>query len=801
MLLSEACKSAALGNAVLFVGAGFSVGSRNLRNDFLKTGGAIADHFASLAGLPSSVGLEELADEVLRKRGVDFLVDELQQEFTVRDLAPFHKEVAAVPWKRIYTTNYDDVIERSFAECGLPLHSVTLSDNVLNFPKDKPLCVHLNGSIRKINRENVTSEIKLTDTSYVSSSIAASPWATLFRQDLAVSQSVFYLGYSLWDLDIKRILFEGSNIAPKSFFALGSNVSTNLSRKVERFGTNTGLTSEQVLAEIATTHVSEAERETPVFYSVTPYIPTVGLTQATDRDVYDLLAIGKIESEFVWQTILGQSNYCSPRAVADLVVAQIKERDSIFALHSHLGNGKTLTLEIIRALGYRQGLEVFSVSKRSPEVLSELEFLLSRTGNLVLTVDNYPDWMDALTFIGLRKRKGLSLILTARSGTHTALAPRLASVLQTQEMREISLDRLSGEDVEGIVSYLDMFGLWAERSTWSHTQKCSYVASRLHSSWQSILLDLFASPDIGSRLKRVVAKIDKNTAYGEVIVRILILTVSGYSLTTLNLADICGPQVFESGFRRDEVINELVDFSRSEVRFRSSIAAEFILQKLVHPKATVTSISAIIAELDKTAGASREYFEMLKALLRFSNMQILFPKGDAAKHAMSVYEKVKLLSHSAENTHFWLQYSIACLAAGEFERSGTYIDAAYAFAKRLDHYDTYQIDNHQARLLLQRSIAFSRSAEGMKDFNEARRLILAQISRERLHYTYSVATLIAEFYDAYKLRINRSEELRIRKTAEQVCEVIAYLPLERQKEADISKCKVSLQRVIAAITE
>ena len=795
--LSNSNKSALLGRAVLFVGAGFSQGATNLRGASLKSGNQITEYFSALANLPTSVGLEELSEEVLNLYGVDFLLEEMKQEFTVSKLAVFQEGIARIPWKRIYTTNYDNVIESAFAAQGKSLHSVTLSDPIRNFPKDRPICVHLNGSIATANRSNLLSEIKLTETSYLTTDVADSKWATLFRQDLAAADAVYYIGYSLWDLDIKRILFEDNQLRAKSFFAIGKSPTQALVKKIERFGTNTGLGAAEVVQQINSTTVTEADRAVPTYHALEPYMPEPSSSEVKDRDVFDLLLYGRVNPGFMWRSVRGEVSYCMKREASKLVVDALLKKPRQMVLHSHLGNGKSLTLNLISALAYDAGLKVFTLSRHSESVFTEIEQALATSGHIVFIVDNYPDWMPALEFIGSHRHDKVSVVLSARNATHAALLPKLLEVLHSAETLEIALDQLSIAESSEAVRYLNQFGMWAERSSWPDKRKSEFVTGVCKSTLQNLLLKLLESPDIGQRLGKIVEAANANAPFGEVLVKIIILTVSGYPLSTNDLADVCGAQVLESAFRRNDAIKELVDFSRGEVSFRSAIAGEYLLKHIANPKVVVACLISILKRLDGPAFAAPQYYAMFKSLIRFSNMQRLLPRATEGRLAMYVYENVKTLKHCEAEPLFWLQYAIACTAQSEFARADTYFSNAYAYAKMRDWFDTYQIDNHFARFRLQRSIQFAVGAEGMQDFRAAKKLILAQIDRERLHYTYSVASLIGGFYDAYQTKINTSEKREIRKAAEQICEIISKLPSNRKDDGDINRCYDILQRVVA----
>src|SRR5271165_178338 len=115
MDLQEAIRYAWSGRAVLFTGAGFSRGAINLRGEAFKNGSQLAELFAKKAGLSGPVGLEEAAEEFISIHGPDALVAELQGEFKTSQILPTHRQLAKVPWRRIYTTNYDDVIEADVA--------------------------------------------------------------------------------------------------------------------------------------------------------------------------------------------------------------------------------------------------------------------------------------------------------------------------------------------------------------------------------------------------------------------------------------------------------------------------------------------------------------------------------------------------------------------------------------------------------------------------------------------------------------------------------------------------------------
>ena len=120
---------------------------------------------------------------------------------------------------------------------GKRLTAVTLSEDIYSIPKDHAVCIHFNGFVDTLDRQKLWTELKLTETSYITASIADTSWAMLFRQDLKLARAVFFVGYSLYDLDIKRIINESVSMKDKSFFYLGQSPPEASRRRASRFGT------------------------------------------------------------------------------------------------------------------------------------------------------------------------------------------------------------------------------------------------------------------------------------------------------------------------------------------------------------------------------------------------------------------------------------------------------------------------------------------------------------------------------------------------------------------------------------
>jgi len=796
MDLDRALEHAIAGDALLFAGAGFSLGARNLRNSPFKTGSQLAAHLAELAGLPNDTSLEDAAEELAQRTGTDTLVKEIRQEFTAGEVTNAHIQISGIPWKRIYTTNYDNVLETAYHRSSRALAPVTLGDRIQDIPKNDTLCVHLNGYVERLTRDNLWSEIKLTDTSYLTASLSDSPWIVLFRQDLQLARAVFFVGYSLaGDLDIKRIVYESSTLKEKCFFVLGSHPSDSTRRRAERFGTVLELDSLRFAAGLQDKKRSYTPplQSEHIEYCVRRFHVSSLPETFSDRSIFDLLLFGDVKPQFVWHSLHGGRRYFLHRSIGERAFRHLEEGSRAIVVHSDLGNGKSLIVEGLKCKGVESGYEVYDLAARTSDLLSELECVVSRVPKMLMVVENYPDWLDALEYFSIHASDKSAVVLSARTSVHDFMVDRLVAVLRTDSVPEFAVDQLVEAEREWIIDFFNEYGLWAKRAAWSRRQKQKFLAETCRSQFHAILLKLLSSPQILKRFDAVLTELSEKQDYHRIVIAILILTVLEYWPSVNTLADLCGDRVFDPQFRRNRAINELVDFAHGRARLRSSVAAQFILQEV--PAATTVEVLVDLAHrADRNAGL-REYSEMLKRLMRFGHLQDVLPEKQRRQAILRYYEAVKNLAGCKTHPLFWLQYAIACLFLSDLERAETYFDTAYSFAQDRD-YDTYQIDNHYARFLLLKVVGQGDTATCMAAFREARRIIHQQIQRERLHYPYRVATGYKEFWDKFGSGLTPQERTEVAGSAAFVAERIQRLAERYQSQRHVADCRAAMQYVI-----
>ncbi len=798
MELDEALELAIDGHAILFVGAGFSVGASNQSGQPIKLASELAAYLALKTGLPKGTPLEDVAEEYLSQFGEQALVRLLKNEFTASEVAEVHRQVVKLPWRGIYTTNYDNVLEKAARIVGSSLTTVTLSQEArLRAEESGTLCVHLNGYVDTLTSRSIGTELKLTDTSYLTASIGESPWATTLRQDLNLARAVFFVGYSLADLDIRRIVFESDELSQKSFYIVGRQPDDLTKMRVSRFGKAISIDATDfadLIAEKAASYIPRAP-DAHIGYSIRRFNAPEADPTFTDQSIFDLLLFGETSSELVWSSLNGNQRYFLERRTIQEILNTFDNDIRVAVTHSELGNGKTLLLEGLKCRALQEGYEVYTVSERSSDTFRELDQILGMDSKVLIFIDDYPSWLDEIRYFAHHSGPNHFLALSARNSVNDLMIDNLCEILGTESIREYPLDLLDSGDLDWIVSFLEHYGLWGNKASWPVRRKRDYLIRDCRSQFASVLIDLFESPHIASRFKSILQGLNDRRDYYEVLLSAMALVVIQETPSTSLLTDIWGQKVLESNFKRNATVSQIFDFQAGVFRMRSALAAQFILKHVADANITIDALIAMAKAFNRARYQSRTHSNLFRDMMRYSTIQNLLPERQKRPATIRYYEGIKNLAGCQQNSQFWLQYAIACLTLDELDRAEKYFDTAYSYA-RARGYDTYQIDNHYARFLLVWAVKREDSESCMDYFRRARNIIQNQISDRRRHYPYRVATSIHEFYEKYQTELSQVHLNEIRQAASYIARQIEVLPDGIKYHRNVSECSTAMRRII-----
>ena len=150
MTTSEIISKIFDGTCMLFLGSGFSFGATNSnpKNSQFKGAGTLANMLLDDAGYPSRTNdLRKASSAYLRRKTPEELIALLTQEFHATSISESHDYIGSHNWFRIYTTNYDNIMELSYNKASKRLMPITLSSPHRKNEDYRQYCVHLNGYI------------------------------------------------------------------------------------------------------------------------------------------------------------------------------------------------------------------------------------------------------------------------------------------------------------------------------------------------------------------------------------------------------------------------------------------------------------------------------------------------------------------------------------------------------------------------------------------------------------------------------------------------------------------------------
>lgn len=123
----------------------------------------------------------------------------LQSDTPLLESTP-HVELVNLGAPHVYTTNFDDLIEKTYRELGLPVDVISVPRDMALSHADRTEIVKYHGDLRH------EQTLVLTESQYYTRLEFESPMDLKFRSDL-LGRSVLFMGYSFRDINIRVIWF------------------------------------------------------------------------------------------------------------------------------------------------------------------------------------------------------------------------------------------------------------------------------------------------------------------------------------------------------------------------------------------------------------------------------------------------------------------------------------------------------------------------------------------------------------------------------------------------------------------
>jgi hypothetical protein len=723
---SEMLTKIATGNAVLFVGSGFSSGAIGLDGSKLRTAELLADAIGDLGGFDSAKDLRYASERYLRSNEAQNLIDYLESVFTVTSVLPHQTSIVRAPWRRIYTTNYDLCVERAGENSGKLIKTADLSSSPSEMLKSKNLCIHLNGSMRSLNKETIDTTFKLSHSSYLSAaSFTASSWNYPFRRDLEMCSALIFVGYSLYDIEIEKILHENKIFSEKTYFVCRSEVSEISRFKMEPFGILLPIGAEgfaTLLDEELPGLIEEQVDLGPL--SIPRYEHVQDNVNIRDSDVDRFLMYGDIADKMLDTALTATSG--TPILVRRSAVATAKKllrENKNLVVAGEMGNGKTVLLRSLTADLALEGASVYTVEQSSSYNYHDLEKIAALSGLAYLVIDSYEQHVDLIRHFCNLNPANIKLILAARTTIHERTRARLSEI--GVDFHELYIDELDGDEVSSFINIIDNAGFWGEKAYLSTDGKETFITESNRKQISLSLLTLLQAPQMKSRVASLVGQLFPDENVKSTVFAICLLGFLDLPLSASLVADLAAnDMIFSAELRGDAGFLQMFRIEGSHVKTKSSLFALTLIKDHFSAAYTVDKLISIVTTLNESRNEVPERSHLQKSLLRFSVVERLLSESQRKNNLVKYYEQLKLAQGWLRNDpHYWLQYAMALLTYDDFPKAQTLLDQAYALASKRQGYHTVQIDTQQSRLYIKLSLVNENPAIAFKLFGDANLLL------------------------------------------------------------------------------
>lgn len=192
---------------ILFVGAGVSrnIGLpsfRELIDEVAKLSGFDPDIFKSFSNYQSLVEYYHI-----QKRGIGELRSFMDRTWHSNEIeekmkhSEIHSAIFKLDFPIIYTTNYDNWLEKSYEHYKREYTKIVSVKDFLNIKEGKTQIIKFHGDFSS------DESIVLTESSYFERMEFSSPLDIKLRSDV-IGKSILFIGYSLEDINMRLLIYK-----------------------------------------------------------------------------------------------------------------------------------------------------------------------------------------------------------------------------------------------------------------------------------------------------------------------------------------------------------------------------------------------------------------------------------------------------------------------------------------------------------------------------------------------------------------------------------------------------------------
>lgn len=803
----ELIRKIASNKAILFTGAGFSKNTLNIENKEPPTAKELASKIAELGGYAEDEDgdLAYISDIYLKENDSDNLIAFLKQQFTISQVSKNHEEICSKNWRRIYTTNYDKAAEHSGLATGKQIDCVDLDDATTEYYPRKNICIHLNGSIDSLTNETIQNKFKLTNSSYASpDSFLKSEWNYYFKKDLEQASAIIFIGYSLYDIDIERILHAVPYLKEKVYFIQQKNVNQKTKFKLSKYGRILNIGVEGFAELLANNSAEFSNNWDHNLETLVRYSTSEEETQIRDSEIEQMLLYGDIPDKHIDNALTSQQR--APYLIArqkllDQTLDFLKNNRNVIVF-GELGNGKSIFLRELCTYLDINSLHVYKLISNEGDYAGDMLHLSRSHNKSIIILDDYEQYLDVLKHYAKSKPKNILLVASARTYEHERLRTEFREL--DFQFSEMNVDRMSTDEASFFVKIIDNVGMWGKHAALSHEKKIEFLNTENHFELSLALLELLDAPQIKDKIFNVLKNITSIKEFKSTIFSIIFLGLLNIKANASLISDLVeNDAIYESNFRYNEDFNKLFKINDAYVIPKSSIFCLTVIKKFFDTKYVSEQLLNIASVLNQYSIKDKEQETIFKSTLRFSFVERLFSENNKKGNLKKYYEDLKIaVPWLKSDPHYWLQNGMSFIPFKEYDKAGQLFEQAYALAKDRDNeYHTKHIDTQKGRLCILKSLECVKPLDAFDLLKEAHNL-LSPLPNDV--YKFRQVEKYLDFFEKWYVKLPVDKKSLFNSYAKKMSIDIAEAEhngeINIKSQSAIVRCKRNLLKIISTAT-
>lgn len=726
---SDIIQSIDLRNAVLFLGSGFSTSAIAINDKNIPTGTELAQKIGEIGKFNAEGNLTHAASYYLKKVGTpEELISILRENLTVKTTQKHHQIIAKIPWRITYTTNYDDCFEIAARQESIYIKSLELSSKISQEILKEPVCIHINGTLSNLTPKTLNNEFKLTYSSYLSpdSFINNKDWYSNFKNDLHYCSAIIFIGYSMYDIDIPKALFEYPSYQKKTFFIENEEKLTDMSRSyLEDLGNIIPIGVDNFAKELQRKNTLIRNTKEDLYLAcIEEYELSNSILEIRDSDAESFLMYGHISDALIEAAISGTKGaplLIQRDSYLDVAKKLLNSGNNLI-ITSEFGNGKSIFLRMLRTHLKLSGYRIFTINQKEPLQYDDLNNLIRSNTEGFIMIDDYERNLDFIYHFAKFSPTNLRLIITSRTNNHEHFRDKL--IKKNLSFLELSIDNLNKDEIDQLVNIINNIGLITKRNFFEREENTNQLST--------ILLDVLSSPHMVNRIRTLTQNLLETEEYKITVFIIALLSVINSEINPGLVSDLAqNNTIYKTDLRNDSGFKQLFTYQsgkRAEIEAKSSIFSRVLLKELFPADYTINQLLEIAPIVD-----NQDKRTIRLEILRFHVIERILPDDTKKQNNLiRYYELVKTkLNWLNNDPHFWMQYAMTYMMEQKtisnninYDKAQSYLRKSYHCAKLRDRYYTDYIDTQQAHLYLLKAQEADNPNDSFLLFQMAHQLLL-----------------------------------------------------------------------------